>query len=41
MQPAPLRENEQANIDALRALEVLDTAPEAEFDALVRVASRC
>jgi PAS domain S-box-containing protein len=39
MQMAPLRENEQASLDALLDLEVLDTAPEAEFDALVRAAS--
>jgi len=39
MQPAAFRENEQASLDALIALEVLDTAPESEFDALVRAAS--
>ena len=39
MQPAALREDERASLDALMALEVLDTAPESEFDALVRAAS--
>ena len=39
MQPAALRDNEQASLDALFALEVLDSAPEPEFDALVRAAA--
>ena len=39
MQSAPDRPNESAALAALRDLAVLDTAPEAEFDALVRVAS--
>lgn len=40
MQTAPSRPNEAETLEALRALEVLDTAPEAEFDTLVRVASQ-
>ncbi|MFY7864189.1 hypothetical protein [Roseateles sp.] len=39
MQSAPLRDDEAASLAALRSLEVLDTGPEAEFDALVRAAS--
>lgn len=39
MQSAGLRQNEQASLAALRALNVLDSAPEAEFEALVRAAS--
>ncbi len=39
MKPAPIPYNEDARVRALRDLEVLDTGPEAEFDALVRVAS--
>ncbi|MCV2360082.1 response regulator [Paucibacter sp. TC2R-5] len=39
MQSAPLRDDEAQSLAALRALEVLDTGPEAEFDALVRAAS--
>ncbi|MEJ6004709.1 response regulator [Paucibacter sp. AS339] len=39
MQSAPLRDDEAASMAALRNLEVLDTGPEAEFDALVRAAS--
>ncbi|MEY8878912.1 MAG: PAS domain S-box protein [Leptothrix sp. (in: b-proteobacteria)] len=39
MQPAPLRDDEQLSLAALRALDVLDSDPEAEFDALVRAAS--
>jgi PAS domain S-box-containing protein len=39
MQSAPLRGNEQASLEALRKLEILDTAQEAEFDALARAAS--
>ena len=39
MKPAPLPPNEDARVRALRELEILDTGPEAEFDALVRVAS--
>lgn len=39
MQPAPIPLNEAARLRSLQALDVLDTGPEAEFDALVRVAS--
>ena len=39
MQSAPLRDEEAASLAALRRLEVLDSGPEAEFDALVRAAS--
>jgi len=39
MQSAPLRDNETASLAALQHLSVLDSAPEAEFDALVRAAS--
>jgi diguanylate cyclase len=39
MQSAPLPDNESQRLSALRALDVLDTGPEAEFDALVRTAS--
>jgi diguanylate cyclase (GGDEF)-like protein/PAS domain S-box-containing protein len=40
MQPARIADNEQARLQALRALEVLDSEPDQELDALVRVASR-
>ncbi len=36
---APARDDEEGSIAALGRLHVLDSAPEAEFDALVRVAS--
>jgi diguanylate cyclase (GGDEF)-like protein/PAS domain S-box-containing protein len=36
---APPRDNEDQALHALRALDVLDSPPEAEFDALVRAAS--
>jgi diguanylate cyclase len=39
LQTAPDRDDESDSLAALRALDVLDTAPEAEFDALVQVAS--
>jgi PAS domain S-box-containing protein len=39
MQKAPLRPNEAQSLAALQSLEVLDSAPEAEFDALARAAS--
>lgn len=39
MQPAPLRTDEAGSLQALAALQVLDSPPEAEFDALVRAAS--
>ncbi|CAN5693130.1 hypothetical protein BH11PSE7_BH11PSE7_16090 [soil metagenome] len=39
MSPAPLRANEAASIAALHALQVLDSAPEPKFDALVRAAA--
>ncbi|WP_342616282.1 PAS domain S-box protein [Rhodoferax sp. GW822-FHT02A01] len=37
--PAARDENEDERLKALRSLDVLDSEPEAEFDALVRVAS--
>ncbi len=39
MKTAPNRDNEVASLNALKALEVLDTEPEVEFDALVKAAS--
>lgn len=39
MQSAPLPANEPARLAALHQLDVLDSASEAEFDALVKVAS--
>ncbi|MEY8879726.1 MAG: diguanylate cyclase [Leptothrix sp. (in: b-proteobacteria)] len=39
MHAAPLRDDEPGSLAALRALDVLDTAAEPEFDALVRVAA--
>jgi diguanylate cyclase (GGDEF)-like protein/PAS domain S-box-containing protein len=39
MKPAPLRDNEEQAVQALRALDVLDSPPEAQFDALARAAS--
>jgi signal transduction histidine kinase/CheY-like chemotaxis protein len=39
MQSAPLPANESARLAALQQLDVLDSAPEAEFEALVKVAS--
>ena len=39
MLPAPLRPDEAGSLQALQALQVLDSAPEPEFDALVRAAS--
>jgi diguanylate cyclase (GGDEF)-like protein/PAS domain S-box-containing protein len=39
MQPAPLADDEAQRLETLLALNVLDSAPEAEFDALVQVAS--
>ena len=39
MQSAPLPDNESDRLAALHNLDVLDSAPEAEFDALVQVAS--
>lgn len=39
MRSAPPRKNETESLEALRALEVLDSDPEAEFDALVKVAT--
>jgi diguanylate cyclase (GGDEF)-like protein/PAS domain S-box-containing protein len=39
MQSAPLPDDEAARLEALHALEILDTPPEAEFDDLVRAAS--
>jgi len=39
MQIARFRDDEAASLGALHALDVLDSGPEAEFDALVRAAS--
>ncbi len=39
MIPAPLRSDEDRALAALRALQVLDSPPEPEFDALVRTAA--
>ena len=39
MEAAPTRSNEDAALSALRALEILDSEPEAEFDALARTAA--
>jgi PAS domain S-box-containing protein len=39
MRPAPPRDDEAASLAALRSLRVLDTGPEAEFDALVAAAA--
>jgi diguanylate cyclase len=40
MQAVPPPANEAARLASLRALGLLDTAPEPEFDALVAIASR-
>ena len=39
MSPAPLPENEMARLTALRSYAVLDTACEANFDSLTRLAA--
>lgn len=39
MSAAPLRDDESASLEALRSLAILDTGPEAEFDALVAAAA--
>ena len=39
MPAAPLRADETESLEALRALDILDTPPEAEFDALVAAAA--
>lgn len=39
MRPAEERHNEADSLEALHALEVLDTVRESEFDALVQAAS--
>lgn len=39
MQAPPDRVEEAATLSALLALDILDTEPEIEFDALVRAAS--
>jgi len=39
MNAAPFPHNEKERLAALQALDILDTSPEAEFDALVRIAS--
>jgi len=38
--PPPLPEDEDARLSALRALDLLDSPPEAEFDAVVRAAAQ-
>lgn len=40
MHPAPLPHNEQARLERLKALGVLDTAPEPIFDSFTRIASQ-
>ena len=40
MTKAPLRANEAATLEALHALDLLDTASEPEFDVLVKAASQ-
>ena len=40
MQSAPYRKNEVAALQALRELDVLDSEPEPEFDAIVQSAAR-
>src|SRR6266513_847297 len=37
---AALPANEEARLEALRELEILDTAPEREFDELAQIASQ-
>ena len=37
---APIPANERERLEALRALQILDTAPEEEFDAIVRLAAQ-
>ena len=39
MPQAPLPDNELARLQSLRALQILDSAPEEEFDALVKTAA--
>ncbi|MDH3285271.1 MAG: GGDEF domain-containing protein, partial [Acidobacteriota bacterium] len=39
MLDAPIPENERQRLEALRALEILDTPREERFDRLVRLAS--
>lgn len=39
MKTAPLANNENERLDALRNYHILDTAPEAEFDGMVQLAS--
>jgi diguanylate cyclase (GGDEF)-like protein/PAS domain S-box-containing protein len=40
MQQAPIRSDEVRRLQVLDALQILDTPPEVEFDALVRVAAQ-
>lgn len=40
MQAPPIPENESSRLKALRALNILDTAPEERFDRLTRLAKR-
>jgi diguanylate cyclase (GGDEF)-like protein/PAS domain S-box-containing protein len=39
MKIAPFPDNEQERLDALRSYDILDTEPEAEFDAMVQLAA--
>src|ERR1700740_1152411 len=39
MRSAPLPERERERLQALRDAEILDTPPEADFDALTRIAA--
>ncbi len=39
MRPAPRPEDERERLEALRASDILDTPPEADFDALTRIAA--
>lgn len=39
MKAAPIPANEEERLRALRALQLLDTAPEADYDNIVRIAS--
>ncbi|MEY2571192.1 MAG: hypothetical protein QOE63_1542, partial [Acidimicrobiaceae bacterium] len=40
VQPAPLHHDESRRLGTLRALDLLDTQPEEEFEAVTRLAQR-